>query len=141
MITIGVRKFGDLIDSSSEKIEAQDYIFRMIAKRGRVVSKKREQVYCEIIDLCYDENQESRIFKMSLVDASILDQRPEFNSKKPAEGLLGTWKLLSNGNLKFIDYYDGLLSSEAICEYLLSDVSHSYIRARYEKAFGSAVKA
>jgi hypothetical protein len=139
MISIGVRKFGDLLDSRSEKIEAQDYIFRMIGKRGRVVSLKREQVYCEIIDLCYDENNESRIFKMSLVDASILDQqRPEFTSKKVAEGLLGTWKLLANGTIKFVEHYDGTLSTEAITDYLLSDVSHAFVRAKYEKVFGGA---
>ena len=133
-----MRKFGELLNTSSESIEAQDYIIRMIAKRGRVVSKKRE-LYCEIVDLCYDENEITRIFRMNLVDSSILDiQSPEFTSPKNAEGLIGSWKLQANGLLKFLEPYDGPCSTESICDYLLNEASHPIVRSRYERMFGKS---
>ena len=133
---IGKRKFGDLLNCGTDTVDDQDYIIRMIAKRGRVVSKKKE-LFCEIIDICYDSDDTARIFRMTLADASFLElQRPEFTSTKISEGLIGSWKLCANGFLKFIEHYDGPCSTEDITNYLLDDASHFIVRERYEAVFG-----
>lgn len=134
MISVGLRTYGDLLNSASINLVSQDYIIRMIAKKGRVVSCKKEPIFCEVIDLCFNAEQQGRIYKMNLADSSYLEQqRPEFASKKVSEGLLGTWKLCANGYIKFVEFYDGPCTKEAIITYLLDPASHESVRSWYEK--------
>lgn len=52
-----------MLNCGFDTVDDQDYIIRMIAKRGRIVSKKKE-LFCEIIDICYDVEDTARIFRM-----------------------------------------------------------------------------
>ena len=100
-----------------------DYVFHMIVVRGRVVSREREKHYVEIIDACRDESNRQLVFKMSVANASLLEQLyPHIKM-----GLIGQFNLSSDGFLTFVRE----APKDDCRKFLLDDASHDFMRSRY----------
>lgn len=71
-----------------------EYIFHGVLKRGRIVSGPNE-LYAEALDF----SRAAFVFRMSLLESSSISESwPDFDTC----GLLGQWRLMTNGLLKLV---------------------------------------
>ena len=108
----------------SVTIPDDDYNFHLVVVRGRQVSIQGEPSYVEMVDLCQDAEGRRIVFKMSILDASILSTEYPFIKT----GLIGQYHLNANGFLKFIK--EGPEGNEA-SSFLKDSASHEFMRSRY----------
>ena len=104
-------------------IADDDYNFHLVVVRGRQISIQGQANYVEMVDLCEDSHGRRVVFKMSVLDASILST--DYPSIRT--GLLGQYHLNANGFLKFIK--EG--PTEHAYSFLKDPSSHEFMRNRY----------
>lgn len=84
--------------TSPIEVPIDEYIFHGVLKKGRIVSGPTE-LYAEAIDF----SKACFVFRMSLLESSIISESwPEFDTK----GILGQWRLMTNGFLKLVQISD-----------------------------------
>lgn len=116
--------------NDSVSIPDDDYNFHLVVVRGRQVSIQGQPNYVEMVDLCEDAEGRRVVFKMSILDASILST--DYPIIKT--GLIGQYHLNANGFLKFIK--EGPEGSEA-SSFLRDSSSHEFMRNRYIEILGT----
>lgn len=111
------------------RLPIDDYTFHAVLKCGRMVSKPHKSLFVEALDLAASDAQSGFVFRMTPLESSrIADLWPAFST----DGLLGTWRLSSDGYVKLLQATD---TSNAR-EFLLSKESAAFVQERYAKAFG-----
>ena len=104
-----------------QKINVEEYVFHMIVKQQQLISSP-EETFTE----CIEFSKKAFIFKLSILEASrILDQNPDFLT-----GLVGSWKLSTNGYLNLIKVFESKDPNQ-IENFLQDKASHSLIRPYY----------
>lgn len=113
------------------KLAAQEYVLHMAVRQGRVVSKPRSPVFVEALDLSGRAGERALVFRVTVADASTLAHTfPEFTEA----GLLGTWRLQTNGLLQLVKVCPAKAPDE-VRAFLTSPQSHDVVRVRYEALF------
>ena len=127
-----IQQWNSVQQNKTISIPLDDYSFHMIIKKGKLVSKPFDIVYVQAIDVVSNVFEEHKVFRMSLVDSSYLEQEyPAFSDK----GLVGQWKLVANTKqLKFIRPLQDV-SYDSVKRFLLDLSSHSFVRNRYEQFY------
>jgi hypothetical protein len=121
---IALRNPDSYYSNESIVIPDDDYNFHLVLLKGRQISIQGQTNYVEMIDMCQDKHGRRVIFKMSVLDASILDtDHPSIRT-----GLVGQFHLNSNGFLKFIK--QGPEGPDA-SDFLKESSSHEFMRNRY----------
>ena len=105
-----------------QSLSMEDYTFHAVIKKGRVISTPND-LYVEGLDFSKAEY----VFRLSLQDSSVIeDSWPQFSSC----GLLGKWKLNSNGLIKFLEPFESS-DAEHIKEFLIDKKNQDFIRKYY----------
>lgn len=85
-------------NGQKDELKIDEYLFHAVLKRGRIVSKPTE-LYAEAIDF----SNKNYIFRMTLLESSIVSENwPNFDTV----GLVGEWKLMTNGLVKLVKCYE-----------------------------------
>jgi len=115
------------------ELPTDDYVFHMVLKRGSIISKPKSPLYVHVHDLATDSEGLSHVFRMSVMDASILSTTyPQFVDT----GLLGSYRLsATTGLLRLHKIYDGPFTQDSIEAYLLDRCSFEFVRDRYKRMF------
>lgn len=102
-------------NGQKEEIKIDEYIFHAVLKKGRIVSKPTE-LYAEAIDF----SSKNYVFRMTLLESSIVSENwPNFDTV----GLVGEWKLMTNGLLKLVKCFEST-NEKLIMEFLKSSKSN-----------------
>jgi hypothetical protein len=106
-----------------------DYVLRAVLRRGPIVSTPDGPQYVRVHDLSEDAEGRHPIFRMSVLEASMLvDKYPEFEER----GLAGTFKMAApNGLLKLMAPFDHKGDQEALKAFLTDPASAEFLRSRY----------
>jgi len=109
-----------------------DYVLRAVLRRGPIVSTPDGPQYVRVHDLSEDASGMHPIFRMSVLEASLLsDKHPEFEDR----GLVGTFKLTApQGLLKLIAAFDHKGDQAALKAFLTDQASAEFMRSRYAAA-------
>jgi hypothetical protein len=104
-----------------EPINVEEYVFHMIVQQKQLFSST-EETYTE----CIEFSNKAYAFKISILEASrILDIWPDFLT-----GLVGSWKLSTNGYLSLIKVFESKDPNQ-IEKFLQDKASHELLRQHY----------
>jgi hypothetical protein len=113
-------------------LSMDDYVLRAVLRRGPIVSTPDGPQYVRVHDLSEDASGLHPVFRMSVLEASILSEKhPEFEDG----GLVGTFKMAApQGLLKLVATFDHRGDQDALRAFLTDPASAEFLRSRYEKA-------
>lgn len=120
---------------NSLQLPLDDYVFHMIVKKGKCISRPNKDIYIEVLDCSVDPQTDlSHVFQMTVLESSILEELyPQFSS----QGLLGTWQLQgSSGHIKLLKHATDLVDTAQVQAFLLDPISHNFVKDRYKAFYG-----
>lgn len=126
------------VPERQNKIELtmDDYVLRAVLRRGPVVSTPEGPQYVRVHDLSEDSLGLHPIFKMSVLEASMLSEKhPEFEGS----GLVGIFKLTApSGLVKLVNAFDHKGDQATLRTFLTDASSAEFLRRRYADAMAGA---